>query len=250
MILIIPIAGKGSRFQSQYDIPKPFLKITNTNSKETPMYIEAIKTFTNKELVDDIVIISLEIYNEYFENDDKTQAHKIFLKDYTEGQAQTCYYATSLEKYNEPIIISACDNSAIYDHKSFLDIVNEKNTDIVIWTFNTEELDKSCLENTYSWAQIDSDSNKIVKVYTKCMPPNDALYNCKPIVGTFYFKNNKYYNDGYEYTCINNIRSNDEFYIENMFNYLIEKQLVIKNFTIDKYIGWGIPEDYAKNKLL
>ena len=38
-----------------------------------------------------------------------------------------------------------------------------------------------------------------------------------------------------------NIRSNGEFYIDNIFNDLID--LNIKIFCVDKYHCWGTPED-------
>lgn len=255
----MPMAGLGSRFKDFFTEPKPFLKIKDLNSNtEKPMYEKAIETFTQYNFIEEVIIITLEEYKEYFKNNSdskKISRNFIYLNNYTEGQAQTCFYANDYIQITKPIIISACDNSAIYDYEIFKNMFFY---DIVIWTFNNDKelLKNENIENldktTYSWAEIDSNNNdKIVKVFTKQMPDIDIdkTKTYKPIVGTFYFKNYEIFLKGYNHIYNNNIRTKNEFYIENMFNYLLECGHVVGNFTIDKYIGWGIPEDYDKNKI-
>ena len=69
----------------------------------------------------------------------------------------------------------------------------------------------------------------------------DDSYNNHAIVGTFYFKKAKYFIDGLTNIYENNIKSNGEFYIDNMFNTLTD--LNIKIFDVDKYYCWGTPKD-------
>jgi hypothetical protein len=261
-ILIIPMAGRGQRF-SEYKIPKPFLKLSNGNY----MFVEAVNTFVRHENFDAVILVILGSNKQYIKNlgslfDSKIPLHiaPVYINKVTEGQAQTCYLATKNLR-GSSILISACDNSAEYDHKKFYDsITNREQNLIVIWTFDDPKEDLKedpSSPSTYSWALIDQDDN-IVEVHTKQKNNNNnENYRYRPIVGTFYFSDSEYFNEGYRYIYDNNIRYNNELYIENMFNYLIgpkgpkgPKGLIIKNFSISKYIGWGIPKDYETNKFI
>ena len=54
----------------------------------------------------------------------------------------------------------------------------------------------------------------------------------------------KYFLDGVRRIYDGNIKSNGEFYIDNIFNTLSE--LDIKIFDVEKYHCWGTPEELKK----
>ncbi len=245
--LLIPMAGRGTRFpKSKYNVPKPFLKINDSK-----MYIKAINTFKEGFLENSIsvvvTLITLKEYENFLDADDN---HKIFLDNISQGQSETCYIALKkIPNKNIPLIISACDNSAIYNTNKFINLINDVGIDVVIWTFNPEDTNSND-SSTYSWALIDKNENIVeVHVKHKCLDIYRE-YSYKPIVGTFYFKSFDIFFDGHKYIEREDIRHNREFYIEGMFNYLIKNGVRIKNFNIQEYIGWGVPEDYEKNNKL
>ena len=40
-----------------------------------------------------------------------------------------------------------------------------------------------------------------------------------------------------------NIRTNGEFYIDNLLNEAIQSGYIVRNFEVDQYICWGTPND-------
>ena len=56
-------------------------------------------------------------------------------------------------------------------------------------------------------------------------------------------------NASYHITTLNenykhNIRSNNEFYVDDVINQNIKMGLNVKVFEVDNYICWGTPDDY------
>ena len=60
-------------------------------------------------------------------------------------------------------------------------------------------------------------------------------------MGTFYFKKSRYFLDSLKQIYKNNITSNGEFYIDNIFNSITN--LDVKIFDVEKYYCWGTPKD-------
>ena len=60
----------------------------------------------------------------------------------------------------------------------------------------------------------------------------------------FFFRKTKFFIDGFNANIKRNIRTNDEFYVDEIINRNIEMDLNVKVFEIDDYISWGTPEDY------
>ena len=58
------------------------------------------------------------------------------------------------------------------------------------------------------------------------------------------FKKGKYFIEGLEEIYKNNIKTNGEFYVDNMIELLIKKGYKCKIFNIINYLCWGTPNDY------
>jgi hypothetical protein len=57
------------------------------------------------------------------------------------------------------------------------------------------------------------------------------------------FKKGKFFIEGLELIYKDNIRTNNEFYVDNLIYPLINKGYKIKIFNVD-YLCWGTPNDY------
>jgi NDP-sugar pyrophosphorylase family protein len=238
--LILPMAGAGSRFFTEgYNTPKPLLDIEGL-----PMVIQAVKclpTTTNKIFIcQDEHLQKYNIKNtisEYFLNSN------IFGINYiTEGQACTCHLA--FEKYNinlnNPIMISACDNGVYYDIEKYNKLLLDCNVDFIIWCFSNHPTSK-LNPNMYAWLDVDND-DYIKRVSIK--KPFSDCENKYAIIGTMLFKKGNQFIEGLELIYKNNIRTNGEFYVDNLIEPLINKGYKGKIFNVDYYLCWGTPNDY------
>ena len=63
------------------------------------------------------------------------------------------------------------------------------------------------------------------------------------IVGTMFFRKAKYFIDGLLKNKEHNIRTNNEFYVDDVINQNILLGLNVKVFEVEDYICWGTPED-------
>ena len=239
--LILPLAGKGSRFtELKYQKPKPLLDI---NGK--PMIIQSVNCLPKTQ---NKIFICL---NEHINNYDlKNQLLKYYpnskvlgIDGVTDGQACTCElaffnYEIDLEK---PILISACDNGVYYDDQEYKKLVNDENNDIIIWSFRNNQTSK-LNPNMYAWLKV-NDNNFIEHVSCKKFIYDNPL-KTHAIIGTMFFRKAKYFIDGLKKNYKENIRTNNEFYVDDVLNQNIKDGLKLKVFEVKNYICWGTPNDY------
>ena len=241
---LIPLAGAGTRFEKKgFNLPKPLIDI---NGK--PMFVRAAKALPRADLYIFICLLKHikkysidQIIKSYFPNS------KIFvLKKKTSGQAMSCLKATKLIKANDILTIGSCDYSMTYNLKNFQK--NLKNSDLVIWTFKDKKIVKE-KPNMYGYVKIDKKgfaSRVTCKKKLSSSPWNDHT-----IIGTFTFKNAKNFIDFANKLIKNNLRVNNEFYIDSVADLFVKSGFKVKVNLVGKYFGWGTPMDlkkYLKNK--
>ena len=241
--LILPMAGAGSRFAiKNYTLPKPLININNK-----PMVIQAVNCLpetTNKVFIcmqEHIEKYSIDklLHNEY-SNSSIYSIDKI-----TEGQACTAELGIIKNNIdlNLPILISACDNGVYYNKQKYYSLVNDNTIDIIVWTFRNNPTSKNN-PNMYAW--LETDSNNFVKNVSckKFVKEKHDLINSHVIIGTIFFRKAKYFIDGLNMNYKENIKSNNEFYVDDVLNQNIKMGLKVKVFEVDNYICWGTPDDY------
>jgi hypothetical protein len=64
------------------------------------------------------------------------------------------------------------------------------------------------------------------------------------IIGTMFFRKASYFTNGLQNNYQENIRSNEEFYVDDIINQNIKNGLRVKVFEVMNYICWGTPDDY------
>ena len=236
--LILPLAGQGSRFKMDgFSVPKPLLDI---NGK--PMIIRAVESIPN---CDKKVFVCLnehlqtyplkETLLEHFSN-----SQIIGIDTTTEGQACTCEIAIRNANIsdNEPILISACDNGVDYNVNKYKELEENPDIDVIVWSFTNNPTGR-IYPHMYAWLDVD-DSNNIRYVSVK-----KKLEGAKhAIIGTMYFRRKDIYMKGLDSIYKNNIRTNGEYYVDNLLNPLIDMGYNVKVFEVDNYICWGTPSDY------
>jgi bifunctional N-acetylglucosamine-1-phosphate-uridyltransferase/glucosamine-1-phosphate-acetyltransferase GlmU-like protein len=241
--LILPMAGAGSRFSKKnYSNPKPLIDVNGL-----PMVIQAVNclpTTTNKIFI--CLQNHLDNFNIYNTIKSYYNNSKIFgINEITEGQACTCEIGINNSKIDleSAILISACDNGVYYDVKKYQQLVDDINNDIIVWSFRNNPTSRNN-PNMYAWMEVD-ENNYITSV--SCKKFDDLKHDITKshvIIGTMFFRKAKYFLDGLNRNYINNIRSNNEFYVDDVINQNIKIGLKVKVFEVKNYICWGTPDDY------
>ena len=142
-----------------------------------------------------------------------------------------------------PILISACDNGLYYDVNKYNDLLDDKSIDIIVWTFRNEPTSRN---NPDMYAWVETDTNDYVKSISckKFIKEIHDIKNSHVIIGTIFFRKAKYFINGLNENYKYNIRSNNEFYVDDVLNQNIKAGLKVKVFEVDHYICWGTPDDY------
>jgi NDP-sugar pyrophosphorylase family protein len=236
---ILPMAGAGSRFQMVgYQQPKPLLPVHGR-----PMFIEAVDCLPKS---DKIVFVCQKSHLELYpiaEMVKETWDGITIPIDYiTEGQACTCEIAIKEANVplDQPLLISACDNGVYYDPKKYEELVQDPTVDVIVWAFTNNPTGK-LYPNMYAWLDVDKEG-RIHEVSIK--KPFTDKPNTHAIIGTMFFRTGKLFMEGLEDIYKNNIRTNNEFYVDNILQPLIKKDYTIKVFEVDYYLCWGTPNDY------
>ena len=236
MNILIPMAGAGSRFKKDgYKISKPLILVN-----QNPMVVEATNHLPKSEKQ---IYICRKEHLEDEKIDIEIKKHypnsKFISIDYlTEGQASTCLLAKKEINNSEELIIGACDNGIIWDEEKF---INDKlQADCLVWTFrnNVTVVNKP---QAYGWVEV-NEENKAERVSVK-VPISSKPISDHAIVGSFWFKKGKYFVEAAEKMISKGRRINNEFYVDECINELIEIGLKVKVFEVDKYICWGTPND-------
>jgi dTDP-glucose pyrophosphorylase len=231
------MAGAGSRFVKEgYTTPKPLLPILGK-----PMVVSAANALPKGEnyifIVRDYQISDYQInhhLSEHFHN-----SKTVVLDHLTEGQAVTCLKAKEFINNDKPLVIGASDNGMLYNTEAFEKLTHE--TDCIVFTFrnNPAVLAKP---QSYGWVKIDNDNN--IQEMSVKKPISETPMNDHSVVGAFWFKTGKLFVEAAERMITQNRRINNEFYVDECINDVIQLGYKAKVFEVDHYICWGTPNDY------
>ena len=225
--ILIPMAGKGSRFSEQgYVFPKPLVEI-------------------NKKPMIQVVIENLSIDCEYIflvqkEHIEKYNIDKMLnliepnckiieLDGITEGAACTTLLAKDLINDERPLLIANSDQYIEWDPNEIMYSFINKEVDGGILTFESTH-------PKWSYARTD-ETGYVVEVAEKNPISNNAT------VGIYYWSKGSDYVKYAENMINKNIRVNNEFYVCPVYNEAIEdnKKIILEN--VESMWGIGTPED-------
>ena len=229
MNVILPMAGRGSRFSNfGYTTPKPFIEI---NGK--PMFIWALKSLEGLK-VNNLFIIVLEEHIityklDYLLKKYCNYPYKIIaIKNITEGQLCTVIEAEKYINLQDDILIISSDTLVISNINDFINDSNQK-IDGVISTMESE------IGNNWSFVKIDKNEN-VIEVAEKNRISNNIS------TGLYYFKSS-YNFFQYSHKLIeNNIRVNGEFYIIPVYSLMLNDGLNIRIANSIQMWDMGNPE--------
>lgn len=225
--VLIPLAGKGSRFSDAgYIFPKPLIEI---NGK--PMIQVVIENLNIK--ANYIFIIQKEHDEKYNLKKVleilKPNCKVVYTESLTEGAACTTLLAKEFIDNEHPLLIANSDQFINWDQNEAMYYFTTTEADGGILTFESSH-------PKWSYARLD-DSGMVDLVAEKEPISKNAT------VGVYYWKHGADYVKYTNQMIDSNKRVNNEFYVCPVYNEAINdgKKILIKN--IDKMWGIGTPED-------
>jgi len=228
--ILIPMAGRGSRFEEQgYTDKKPFIDV---NGK--PMIHRVIKNLGmefDKEYMF-ILICLQEDFDKYdFTEFEKVIGHNsydvVILDDVTEGAAQTILQAKDLINDDTPLMTMNSDQLVDWDVERLFEMCEQ--FDGVIPCFYGEG-------NAWSYART-LDNGYVQEVAEKKQISNTAT------AGYYYWKKGSDFVKYAEQMIEDNSRTNGEFYVAPVYNWAVLDGKRIGVFMVDKCYSLGTPED-------
>lgn len=236
-VLLMPMAGMGSRFADQgYSLPKPLIPVSGR-----PMALAAIENLpeaTELRVVCRSDMPGVEDLRGLLET--RIAARVTSLEGVTTGQAVSCMAALDNIDENAPLTIAACDNGLIYSRRDCERALSEENADVVVWVargypgaIRSPEM--------YGWVDMASDGKTIRRVSVKKPlhnPSSDPI-----IVGAFSFKKASYFKEAAQQMFARKEMVNGEYYVDSAINEAIRLGLRCSIFEVDYYVCWGTPND-------
>ena len=228
--ILIPMAGRGSRFEEQgYTDKKPFIDV---NGK--PMIhrvIENLGMEFDKEYMF-ILICLQEDFDKYdFTEFEKVIGHNsydvVILDDVTEGAAQTVLTAKDLINDDTPLMTMNSDQLVDWDIERLFEMCEQ--FDGVIPCFYGEG-------NAWSYART-LDNGYVQEVAEKKQISKYAT------AGYYYWKKGSDFVKYAEQMIKDNSRTNGEFYVAPVYNWAVRDGKRIGVFMVDKCYSLGTPED-------
>lgn len=246
MNILIPMAGAGSRFvKAGYTESKPAIPTYNRRTgKKIPMVVCA--TLDLPGVISDgsnIIYVDRDFHKSngteraiaaYF-----PAARFITVDFLTEGQASTCMLAENIINNDEELLIAGCDNGMEFDLGKYKEYC--KAADVLVFTYRHN---RAVLDNpdAYGWMVVDENDNILETSIKKAI--SDSPMEDHAVVATFWFRKGRIFAEAAKKMFAEDDRINNEFYVDEVVKHVLEMGYSAKVFEIDRYIGWGTPEDY------
>ena len=232
MTFVIPMAGRGSRFQKAgYKLPKYMIEV-----KGKTLFEYSINSLPIS-IADKLIFICLKEHGEdLVTNFIKLKAKHnnieiIFLDEVTRGQAETVYKARNHINNNDELLIYNIDT--YFKSNTLKEKLENRdlNQDGILGAFIDESND-----DKWSFAKL-NDNNNIIQTTEKEKISDFAL------TGLYHFLKASDFLEIAEDWIINNKTVRNEFYIAPMYNDLIKQG---KNYIldiVDDFVPLGTPEE-------
>lgn len=230
MIVVIPMAGRGSRFSNVgYETPKPLIEIDGK-----PMIYHAFQSIKNVQFRK-LIFVALKEHEKNYQVSQilkKYIPHEfelILLDDVTEGQLCTVLKAAHFFENEEGLLIAASDS---FIESNIAEEVRQNSFDGIISVFDMPG-------EQWSFAKIDQD-NKVIEVSEKKRISDYAS------TGIYYFKDAKKFQFEAEKVIENRETTKNEYYVMPLYSKFIHQGAIIKLSHATSMWDMGTPESKLK----
>lgn len=241
MIILWPIAGKGSRFGSEYLEPKPFIQIKNKPMIEhaiSSLSIEGAHYVIANSLEKQYISELNKIKNKYGLN-----LELIELNMETRGQAETSYLGLQqiVHNKNEELIITNSDQYTPWNSRLFIDFVNSTDLSAIVTTYKHREF-KINEATPYSHVKLNEKNHATEFAEKKAI----SKYSLN---GIYYWRKASYFSNSTKKLL--NSENKGEKWLSLSFNYMIDDghEISIYEMKENEFFSLGTPQDLNKNSI-
>lgn len=225
MKIVVPMAGRGSRFTSAgVSVPKPFIDI---NGK--PMVRRVVDSLGLNDC-EFVFICQAQHLQDYDMSSifDDIKFQTVTISTNTEGAAITLSHA--LSAIGDDSFISVNSDQLFNNPSESIKQVAESDADGAVWCF-TGESDK------WSYIRIDPLTDTVREIAEKRRISNIATG------GIYYWRSAQLYSDCLADMVRADDRVNGEFYVAPVHNYAINRGKIVRYRMLDSIIQLGTPEE-------
>lgn len=232
MNVLIPMAGRGSRFEAQgYALPKPLIHVEPCGNK--PMIQVVVE---NLNLDAHFIFVVQRAHREDYKLDVLLNSIApgctiVETDGVTEGAACTSLLARAFIDNDQPLFFANSDQFVEWNSLEFMYKMQETDCDGGIATF------PACGDSKWSFALVDPATNLVSRVAEK-----DPI-STRATVGFYYWKHGRDFVTYADQMIAREVRVNNEFYVCPVFNEAIQDSKRIVTFDVTRMWGLGTPED-------
>lgn len=236
MNIVIPMAGRGSRFQTVgYTTPKPMIPIHGV-----PMIQLVVANLRSRRSSRFIFVCLQEHLDQYGIDKDLKKlvpgCEVLTLGAVSEGPACTVLTARDLINTDEPLMIANSDQWVDLDMDDYLGDMDKRNLDGLIMTMKADH-------PKWSYVRL-SARDEITEVVEKQVVSDEAT------VGIYNYRRGSDFVRAADEMIGKDLRVNNEFYVAPAYNQMIEMGLKIGYYNVGEEFagmyGLGTPEDLDK----
>jgi NDP-sugar pyrophosphorylase family protein len=236
--VLMPMAGRGSRFADVSEWPKPFIPIDGAL-----MFEAALATLPQAEST---VIVALKEH-EALLGPPVDGRHIVLLDNTPSGQALSTFAGISALQPKKNVVVSSCDHGIVLNDRLWRKFLDDPQCDAAIFTIRGFPL---AVDRPSSFAYViprsgdDSPIPEVSKVSVK-LPVSSQPDQDHVLVGTFWFRSTFLLQEACEDLFKHDVRVNGELYLDSVFSLMMAKGLSVRMIPLDGYIGWGDPNSLA-----
>lgn len=234
MNIVVPMAGRGSRFaQAGFTQPKPLIPVGGK-----PMIQWVIENVRPQQAHRFIFLCLAEHLQTYKKIPDTLRqlcpgCEIITVEQVTEGAACTVLLARTLIDNNTPLMIANSDQVVELDINDYLEVMERGRASGLIMTFWSDH-------PKWSYCRLRADGT-VAEVVEKQVVSNEAT------VGIYNFQRGNDFVRAADVMIAKNLRVNNEFYVAPTYNQLIAEgaKIAVARTGSEKagMYGLGVPED-------
>jgi NDP-sugar pyrophosphorylase family protein len=231
--IVLPIAGRGSRFaQAGFDLPKPLIPVHGI-----PM-IEVVVNNIRPSCKHRFIFVALKEHLDHLGMEDTLMRIApgciiIPVNEVTQGAACTVLLARDFIDNDDSLMLANSDQWVDININDYLNEINSKELDGLIMTMWADDS---------KWSYVGLNNQGFVNnVVEKKVISNEAT------VGIYNFRRGSDFVRSADQMIIKNLRVNNEFYVAPAYNEMISKNAKIKIYNVGKaglgMYGLGVPAD-------
>lgn len=242
MQIVIPMSGKGVRFQEAgYRDLKPLIEVDGA-----PMIEHVIKMFpgetdflficSNEALAETPLRATLERL--------APRGRIVAIASHKLGPVYAVLQAEAYIRADQPVIVNYCDFAVEWDYADFKRLMNDLRCEGCVTAYKGFH-PHSLGPNLYAYLR--HEKNYLLEIAEKHNFTENRLQEYAS-AGTYYFRSGELLLRYFKMAVECGLSTNGEFYASMPFNLLVKDSLKVFVYELTRFLQWGTPEDLEEYK--